>query len=105
MDPLIDDPEISNEEILYRRISPQWMIYENNQWRPSSAAFKTTQMSVHLASLISPEMTLASYPEHSLVSITAGNVRELECIIAREKNDPDPSHALVCPQKNLALLI
>ncbi len=97
----IDDTEIPNEEILYRRIHPSQIIDENLQWRPSSGAFKAPQMSVHLASKISPENALALYPEHSLVSFTAGKVRDLGCILAKVLGDPDPSHALVCPENHV----
>ncbi len=96
---IIDDTEIPNQEILYRRIPPQWMKRKDSHWGVSTGAFTTKQMSVHLASRISPEDVLASYPTHSLVSFTARDVRNLGCIFAKERDDPDPSHFLVCPRR------
>lgn len=71
---IIDDTEIPNQEILYRRIPPEWMKFEDGQWRVSSGAFSTSQASVNLASRISPEDVLASYPTHSL-ALLHGNKR------------------------------
>jgi hypothetical protein len=98
---IINDTKIPNQEILYRRISTLWMKFENGQWRVSTGAFTTKQMSVHLASRISPDEILASYPTHRLVSFTAKDIRELGCIFAKERDDLDPSHFLVCPEGNL----
>lgn len=100
MESLIEVTEIANDEILYRRIPPNQIKLKNSDWRPSSGAFRTTQMSVRIASRVSPEDVLASYPGHSLVAITADDICKLGCTFARERDDPDPSHVLVCPQQN-----
>jgi len=98
---IIDDTEIPNQEILYRRIPPEQMKFEGGQWRVSTGAFTTRQASVNLASRISPEEILGSYPTHSLVSFTASNIRELGCLLAKETGDTDPSHFLVCREGDL----
>ena len=104
MSELVDDPEISDDEILYRRIAPSQIKYdESGSPYASGGAFRTKQMSVHLASRTSPTKVLENFPNHSLAAFTAGLARSLECIVASDKEDS--THALVCrkddPSKSL----
>ncbi|PJA78300.1 MAG: hypothetical protein CO149_04805 [Nitrospirae bacterium CG_4_9_14_3_um_filter_51_5] len=102
MEQLTDDPLIPDDEILYRRVSPDQITKPDGQnWRPSSQVFKTRQMSVRLASLVSAEEVLEGHPGFGLVSFTAKIVREAGCIIARHRDDPIIGHALVCPNGNV----
>lgn len=95
----VDDPTISNNERLWRRVHPSQIKpdQETGNPIPSSAAFRPSdEMSVHLASLTSPEAVLANYPQHGLAEFTAGVARSIGCILVRNPLSDDPAHALVC---------
>ena len=96
---LVDDLSISDDEILWRRVSPD-QIKRNHpvpgEHSPSSAAFLTSQMSVHRASLTTSRVVMAQYPKHSLAAFTAGVARKAGCIIVFQPTTEDPSHTLVC---------
>jgi hypothetical protein len=101
MQPRSDDLSIGNEEKLWRRIAPSLVHKESeSEFRPNSGAFldrNTNEVSVHIASLTTPERALKDYPEHSLVEIPAGLPRSLGYAIVRDPTEKDPSHALICP--------
>lgn len=101
MEQLTDDPKIPDDEILYRRVSPLQVVPDGQNWRPSSQALKVPQMSVRMASLVSPEQVLEGHQSFGLVSFKAKTVREAGCIVARLKNDPLIGHALVCPKEDV----
>ena len=80
--PFVDDPTISDDEKLLRRIRPDWFIpdYNLKRWRPSSAAFQDSPdkspMSVHLASVLNAEnlpveSVLAGHEGYGLVGFLA----------------------------------
>src|SRR5687768_6084577 len=103
----VDDTSISHDDVLWRRVLPEWTKFEEGATRVTSVAFKdrhTGEVSVHIARLANLEAILAAYPGHAVVAITAGFVRSLgNYIIACNPimNDPrapdDPSHAVICP--------
>lgn len=105
MSELVDDSQISNDEVLWRRISPE-QLHRNADGTHycSDAAFRTDRMSVHVASQASQPVILESYPQHSLAAFSAGFVRSIDCIVVSDPNDP--AHALVCrkddPTKRLS---
>lgn len=96
-----DDPSISDEERLWRRIWPNHVSKSKDPIIPQSRAFRdnhTGEVSVHRADLITPEDALAEYPTHYLVEITAGQVRALgEYAVVADPIVDDPSHALILP--------
>jgi hypothetical protein len=101
MQPRIDDSSIGDEERLWRRIIPQWIVQaEDGKLRPSSAAFldgHTGEVSVHIAALTDEDKALEDRPNDSLVEIKAGLPRSLGHAIVRDPTEKDPSHALICP--------
>lgn len=105
----VDDLLIGNETVLWRGITPPWQIndLQTGEMRASSAAFKTDQLSVHIAGETTVEQVLAQLPPGSrLQRFTAGDVRAVGCIIVRDPSPPNlASHALVlrgdAPGKNL----
>lgn len=107
MQPRVDDPSIRDEEVLWRRVLPEWTTMKGGTFRPTSQTFKdrrSYELSVHIASLTTIDKVLAAYPGQGIVAITAGDVRSLgSYAIVRDPiiNDPDlpddPSHALICP--------
>lgn len=94
---LADDPDIPDEERLYRSIHPR-QVHGN---RPSSAAFYSRtnlNISVDRASMSTPEETLARHGGHSrVVSLGAGQARAVEQVggIASDPIEHNPAHALV----------
>src|SRR4051812_22133372 len=98
----VDDPSISNDEVLWRRILPAWIYHQpDGVIRPASVAFSdrlSSELSVHLASVLSdPDRALAGRPQDSLVAVTVSLVRSLGYAVARDPTPDDPSHALICP--------
>jgi hypothetical protein len=101
-----DDPTISEDERLWRRVlvdDPSHIKRDSvtGEARPSSGAFKshTELTSVAIASLTTPEDFLAGFPRHSIVEVTARAVRETGCLIARDPTPDDPAHAHIMSTK------
>jgi hypothetical protein len=101
----VDDLTIADDEILWRRILPEWLHSEpNGQIRPGSVSFidrLSGEVSVHIASIMGdPTRALEGRPEDSLAAIRAGHPRSLGYAIIRKPTDDDPSHGLICPSPN-----
>lgn len=105
-----DDPTIADDAILWRRIRPDWIVFDQNtgRYRPTSQAFHDSRgghpMSVHLAEIAQrPEVVLAGQEGYGLVSFTSGLAREMSQAIVRDPTPNDPSHALVAGRKTGAV--
>jgi hypothetical protein len=92
--------EILNEDQLYRRFLDVWL---KDDGSVSSAAFQNTshtdEMSVDLAKLTSPEITVSKYPTFGVAGFLAGLARKLQ---QRVLHDPIPeniAHSNVKGQK------
>jgi hypothetical protein len=101
----VDDPTIGDEEVLWRRIRPEWVQREpDGTSRPGSFAFMdrtpSAELSVHIASLTDQDCVLQGYPQDNLAAIKAGHPRSLGYAIVRDPTPEDPSHALICPSPN-----
>jgi hypothetical protein len=105
-----DDPNISNDEVLLRRIPPRHFFVDENlgRTRPSSAAFEDDPdrdpMSVYVAGVIategrSPNSLLAGHSGFALAGLLSGVVREYKQTIHPDGRD-DKAHAVVCGPKN-----
>ena len=101
-----DDPTIQDHDRLLRRVQELHLHYEpDGSRRLSSAAFKTTELSVNIESLMieqgrPPEDTIWNYPNDYLTSITAASVREYGYPIIKDTEPPnDPAHGLVLGKK------
>ena len=94
----VDDSTISNDALLWRRIAPRDIRIDPQTGHEtvSSAAFRTQQMSVHIASLTNIQNVLANYPNDRLAQFRAREVRAVGCIVIGNPLQDDPSHALVC---------
>lgn len=107
---IIDDRTIPNEAIIWRRIHPNFIDWDDNlkARRPSSGAFQdssNSSMSVIIAADVekdgrSPLEILKNYPNHGIASITADLVRECKQIIVREPTVDEPAHAVVIGSKS-----
>jgi hypothetical protein len=95
----VDDVSIGDDERLLHRIRPVDVVLdsETGQRRPASSSFrsKSNIISVDLASLTTPEKSLANYLHHALVEIEVGTVRSLGCKVVRDPLPDNPSHALL----------
>lgn len=105
----VDDVSIPDTDRLFRRvvISPKHLIpLENGTQRPSSAVFKTLELSVNIESLLTeqgraPEDTLVGYPDTCLTSIIARDVRSFGYPIVKDILPPnDPAHGLILGKKS-----
>jgi hypothetical protein len=108
---LPDDPSISDETPLYRRLHPQLHVQwdENRQCRRfTSGAFQNTtgtlEMSVVLGDTLEvlgrePETVLADRPDWYLVSLLAGRARAHDQGIVRDPLDSEPAHGNVVGEK------
>lgn len=102
--PCTDDPAIGDDDDLWRRIAPDWVVLDENEdqerggrVRPSSAAFRDRSLSVLLAREDTHERALAGWQERgfSLAAITAGLARQHRQSVCREPTKDDPAHAVV----------
>ena len=105
-----DDPAVTNEANLFRRIPPKHHVFDknSNRWRPSSAAFEDDgdgdPMSVYLSSVLaaenrSPLTVLVNHDGYSLAFITAGFAREKGQTVHPDPLPDETSHAVVCGEK------
>jgi hypothetical protein len=103
----LDDPSITNEERLLRRIHLTQLVPDDDTGfvRISSGAFRDKELSVNIDSVLQREGKTASAclkgnPVHKLVSITAGAARQHHQAVCRDPQAEDLSHGLVCGSKN-----
>jgi hypothetical protein len=101
----VDDPTIGDDEVLWRRIYPEWIQQESDGTaRPKSFSFidrRSHELSVHIASvMVDPNLALQGRPDDSLAAIRAGHPRSLGYALVSDPKPDDPSHALICPSPN-----
>lgn len=105
-----DDPTIANTANLWRRIPPEWIVWDENsgRLRPTSKAFQDhpdgTPMSVLLADVVTDsgrtaEDVLVGHSGYSLVCFCAGFARQCGQGVARDPNSDEPAHAVVFGKK------
>lgn len=102
-----DDGSVGNDEVLLRRLLPDWVERdESGRARPKSLAFidrRSGELSVHRQHLTTEAFVLRKHPAHGIAAFPAGAARtEGFAVVAdpieNETNmDDDPSHALVVP--------
>jgi len=112
-----DDPvAIPNEVRLFRRIHPEWVVYDKNRerWRPTSQNFQDsrdgTPMSVFAENLaqahgeLPAHFLLGRWSEWGLAAVVAGQVRELGQRVYPDPHNQDQderfeSHAAIAGSK------
>lgn len=104
----VNDNDIGNEEILWRRINPRYIkrpASPAEQYTASQQAYRTEEISVYVASRTSVQAVLSQYPNDSLTAISARFVRDLGLIIVRDPNDtdPNPAHRLIGRQDHISI--
>ncbi len=100
-----DDKSILDEDRLLRRVRANQLVGVGASARPSSAVFKAEELSVNIESLMVQQGrpladALEKYPEESLASVRADEVRKFPHPIVRDTAPPnDPAHGLVLGKK------
>jgi hypothetical protein len=97
----VDDLSIDAEEVLWRRVLPDWLHREpDGRVRAGSHAFidrQSGELSVNIAALTSIESVRQTRPGDFILAFKAGVPRKLGLKIVRDPEPDDPSHALICP--------
>ena len=88
-------PAVADHEDLYRAIThPNW--WKPEERRPSSAAFSIPKFSVDIASLTTPDETLARVrhiaPDPGLVQFNCGEARQLDFDTRHEPDENYPDN-------------
>ena len=108
-----DDTSVGDDEILLRRIRPDWV--EPAPGSPNGVAIKSIAfqnldegkqlMSSHLLTILQnlgllPESVLNGHPGYGLVQYTAGYARAAGQVIVRDPRPGDPAHMHVVGPKS-----
>lgn len=102
-----NDPSILDSDFLYRRIQP-WQVNPEKD-RPNSDAFGNIELSVNVAKLTTPQMTMApesnkpDFNNWHLVSFPAGVPRALSQLVYMKPCPDNPAHAIVWGKKKLSI--
>ena len=112
MPPLVDDPSITNDAEIWRRIpfNPKQMVYlyDENRWRPSSGAFLDSSDDGPMSALLGDGDTIDralsgkwSDPPGSwfIAALQAAEFRQDAQGIARDATPEDANHLLVFGRK------
>jgi hypothetical protein len=101
--PLADDPEIDDEDALWRRIAPHQLSgCPGANCRPSSDAFDDDDdgpLSVEIERLTSVEVMLSDHEGYLIAAISAGIARGEGLSIVMDPLEGHPGHALVIGAK------
>lgn len=95
----VDDKDLGDEALLYRRILPSWIIHEDGVYRPQSVALKdrhTSEVSVFVADLTTVDAVMQGHPDDSLIEFQAALPRSCAGIISKTPENPDPAHRVLC---------
>lgn len=108
-----DDPTIADEAHLWRRVTPDWLVFDANLGcrRLSSQAFQNLEadrLSVLLAQMVeesgrTPADVLSGYPGYSLASVLAGFARQHQQMIVRAPEAGEPAHCHMVGKKPKAV--
>lgn len=104
MEDYVDDPSIEDTADLWRRITPEWVVFDENAgtWRITSQAFqdrKDGPMSALIAAEDSIERALRAWPSYGIAAFPAGSARNQKLGIKRDPTPADASHAVVFGKK------
>jgi len=100
-----DDPSIGNDDLLWRRVPPEQVVFDENlnRLRPSSMAFQNTSgtsgMSVNIAAETTVENTLRESENLLLVEFPASVPRGVGQGVIRNPLPDNPAHAEVTGKK------
>jgi hypothetical protein len=91
----VDDRTIPDGLIVWRELDPAEAPIDphTNQRKIQSSVFRTQEMSVRLSDKTSLAAVRANAPGSFIAEFAVGRARIVDCIIARDPNDP--SHGLI----------
>ena len=105
----VNDPSISDEADLWRRISPEWIILDENlgRQRVTSKAFQNLEgdnLSVLLEQIVretgrTADDVLKNLSGYSLAAVTAGQARALGQGVVRAPEPDEPAHCHMVGKK------
>ena len=104
-----DDPNISDEERLFRRINLIHIVEANEGGATvSSAAFRDTELSVNLEATMraggrEPKDSLNAHPNDLLMSITAGLCRRHQQVVGPDPQPEEPAHGYAFGKKTKSI--
>jgi hypothetical protein len=102
----VNDDELSDDRVLWRRILPEWIYKEGGEYRPASLAFidrRTGEVSVFVTDLTDEYTIMSDYPNESLLAFEARVPRSIGCIIAKTPENPNPAHRVICYENGSAM--
>lgn len=100
MPPRRNDPEITDDTLLWRAVSVlQICIGEEGNERAESWAFMSSdnEVSAWIATEVNLQELMARFTECRIAEFTAGQARECGNIVTRDPFEGDASHVVVCP--------
>lgn len=102
-----DDGSVGDDEILWRRLLPDWVEPDGSgQTRTRSIAFldrKSGEISVHRSHLTTESFVLRDHPTHGIAALPAhiprsnGYTVAADPVQGEEGEDDDPSHVVLVP--------
>ncbi len=101
-----DDPNIPNEERLFRCVHLKHIVTEDDgKSRVSTAAFTDPELSVFIEGIMSaaqrlPRDALTTWPKHLLVSISTGICRQNGQIVGPDPTPEEPAHGYAFGRKS-----
>jgi len=104
-----DDPNIPNEERLFRRIHLTHMVEgAGGRSAVSSAAFRDIELSVNLEAVMQaagrePKDSLKDHPNDLLMSLAAGVCRQNRQIVGPDPRPEEPAHGYVFGRKSKSI--
>jgi hypothetical protein len=110
IEPVGDDLTIGGEAQLWRRVHPDWIVFDANVGRArlSSQAFQNLvddKLSVLLEEIVraggrTPLDVLAQYSGYCLASFSVGFARQYQQIVVRAPEPDEPAHCHLIGKKN-----
>jgi hypothetical protein len=105
-----DDATIPDDSDLWRRIHPDWIVYDENlkAWRLSSQAFNDDSEGGPMSVVLAPEVLasgrtpidiLARFRGYGSAAVRAALARELNQGVKRDPEPDEPAHAVVVGKK------
>jgi hypothetical protein len=91
---------IADDEVLYRRVVPDWITYEDGRPQPMALAFKDRhekKLSVVVGSEASLRQILRGRPEDSVISVPVKAVRNEGLRVERDHDPALDGHAVIIP--------
>jgi hypothetical protein len=101
-----DDPALTGELLLYRRIPPKGdrVTWENGVPIPSTQNFrdKENELSLYIANETTPQAVLQGHDGFGLIQLRAQDFRDVYAeygkllVICRDDEEPENGHVLIC---------